>query len=77
MAQLNLYVSEALAVELKQRAERKGVSLSSYVVHQLSQDAAAPGAWPGNFFEDHCGFLQENLEAPADPAPDAVILDAE
>lgn len=76
MAQLNLYVAESVAVDLKQRAVQRGVSLSSYVVHLLKPEnpPGSDAGWPAGFFEERCGFLKEEIPVPADPPPDAVEL---
>lgn len=77
MAQLNLYVTESLASDLKQRADRRGVSLSGYVVRLLkSEEATTPSdGWPQGFFEERCGFLKDEIVPPLDPAPEPVQFD--
>lgn len=71
MAQLNLYVDDALAEQLKQDARREGVSLSSYVSGRI---AARPSScWPEGYFEKFCGFLKghdfpDDIEDPL-PSP--------
>jgi hypothetical protein len=69
MAQLNLYVSEDTAAKLRAEASREGVSLSRYVAALLDSKT---GDWPADFFSARCGFLGEELPAPADPLPEPV-----
>ena len=71
MAQLNLYVTNELAEDLKQQARQAGLPLSRYVVRLLAP--ARQTGWPAGFIEERCGFLVgEDFPEPADPAPEPV-----
>ena len=71
MAQLNLYLPDEEAEQLRAEALKENVSLSRYVAMLLDRKKAA---WPASFFETSCGFMQEEFAAPADPLPEAVDL---
>jgi hypothetical protein len=58
VAQLNLYVEDALAEQLKQDARREGVSLSSYISKKIMAAPKQTG-WPEGYFEAFCGFLKD------------------
>ncbi|MBI2690301.1 MAG: hypothetical protein HYX27_28675 [Acidobacteria bacterium] len=68
MAQLNLYVPDDLAAKLKKEAERAHMSLSGYVVQQLSKDHSDD--YPPGYFERVCGFLKEDFPEILDPPPE-------
>jgi hypothetical protein len=55
MAQLNVYVPDEAAVELKESAKSEGLSLSSYVVKVLTRSKASDG-WPEGYFDQLGGW---------------------
>lgn len=69
VAQLNLYLAEKRIDELRAEAVRQGLSLSRYVAILLDTKRSV---WPADYFTTCCGFLSEDLPAPADPLPEAV-----
>ncbi|HLK63197.1 MAG TPA: hypothetical protein VKU19_07140 [Bryobacteraceae bacterium] len=73
MPQLNLYVSDDLASRLKRDARRAGLPLSRYVASLLA--APAEDVWPESYFEEVCGFLQEELPEPEDRLPETIELE--
>jgi len=70
VAQLNLYVPDELAAQLKRAARRAGLPLSAYVRSVLSK--GSEGRWPAGFFERTCGFLHEPFAEPEDRFPEPV-----
>lgn len=54
MPQLNIYVPQAMARALRQRARREKRSLSALVVGLLDERTAQTG-WPEGFFESIVG----------------------
>ena len=68
MAQLNIYVPDEVAVNLRRLADREGVSLSKYATSLLTRDQ--PSQWPPEFFAETCGFLTEDFPEIEDPAPE-------
>ncbi len=49
MAQLHLYVSDAVAQKLREAAEARGLSLSKYLAEVVQREATL--AWPEGYFE--------------------------
>jgi hypothetical protein len=68
MAQVTLYMPEALLEKLRGRARERGKSLSAYVVEQLERRQSGR-RWPAGF-EDLYGSWEGPLEPPDDPAPE-------
>lgn len=64
MPQLHLYVPEAIAEELRRRADSRGMSLSAFLA-QLVRGAIDQG-WPDGFFQEIAGGWQGE---PLDRAP--------
>lgn len=72
MAQLNLYVPDDVAAQLKQEARKAHLPLSRYLLSRLS--TSADTGWPDGYFETACGFLHEEFPEPADRLPEAIEL---
>jgi hypothetical protein len=53
MAQLNLYLPDALAKDLKRLAKKQGVSLSAYVLKMFGKNKKSE--WRGDFFKSVVG----------------------
>ena len=53
MPQLHLYLSKEVAEEVKRRASKKGVSVSSYLGDLVQNQIT--DKWPENFFADVVG----------------------
>ena len=70
MAQLNLYVPEDLAEELKRAARKARLPLSRYVLSLLSRQSDS--GWPKDYFETACGFLHDDFPEPEDYFPEPV-----
>lgn len=62
MAQLHLYVSDAVADRLRQQADQQGLSLSRYLALLAAKEAG--GGWPEGYFESVIGKWQGDLERP-------------
>jgi hypothetical protein len=64
MPQLHLYVPEALAQKVKQKARQSGLSTSKYLAELIKRDVGA--GWPEAFFTEVVGGWQgEALERPS------------
>jgi len=62
MSQLNLYLPEALASEVRRRAKRLKLSVSKYVASVLERDGNKPGDdWGDAFFTQVAGQWQGEL----------------
>lgn len=68
MAHLNIYVPDELAAELKSKAAKEGLSLSKFVVKQISPKLDHNG-WPEGYFEKIKGILPDDFEEPEDFPP--------
>lgn len=63
MSQLHLYVPDALADELRRRAEARGLSLSRYLAEVVQREIRRD--WPAGFFDRVVGgWSGEPLERP-------------
>ena len=71
MAQLNIYVREKAAENLRAEAAKVGVSLSGYVAMLLDRQR---DTWPEDYFARRCGFLKGEFAVPEDPLPEPVEL---
>lgn len=71
MAQLNLYVPDELAAELKEEAAAKGVSLSRHVQERLQLRQGPAYAFDGKFWEKlgDLGKASADFQAPKRPGP--------
>lgn len=67
VAQLNLYLNEDTAADLKRRANRAGISISAFVARELAPKTESRG-WPKDYFERRCGFLREDIHIESLPA---------
>ncbi|HSK74840.1 MAG TPA: hypothetical protein VLQ45_00150 [Thermoanaerobaculia bacterium] len=69
MTRLQIELPDAMAVELRRRAEGEGVTVSHLIVDLLQRDAGDVGkSWPEGFFERVAGAWQgEPLERPLQP----------
>jgi len=70
VAQLNLYVPDDLADQLKRAARRAGLPLSRYIRSLL--ETGTEEKWPAGFFERTCGFLRGAFPEPEDRLPEPV-----
>ena len=70
MAQLNIYVPDEVAANLRKLADQEGVSLSKYATSLLTQEQ--PSQWPPKFFTETCGFLTGDFLEIDDPRPAAI-----
>ncbi|MBK8997609.1 MAG: hypothetical protein IPM35_17915 [Myxococcales bacterium] len=62
--QLHLYLPDAVAEEVRRRAEARGVSVSRYLAELVAREVH--GGWPDGFFEKVVGKWEgELLERPA------------
>lgn len=68
MAQVTLYIPDALEAELRKGAKRAKKSLSAYVADLASGKPAAK-AWPREFLQTF-GSWEGDLEAPTDLPPE-------
>lgn len=67
MAQLNLYLPDTLAKDLKHLAKKQGVSLSAYVLKMFSKKQKS--GWRGDFFKSVVGgWVGDFPEIPRDAA---------
>lgn len=71
MAQLNLYVPDELAAELKEEAALKGVSLSRLVQERLRQERGPVQAFDQGFWQklSALGKASADFQAPKRPGP--------
>lgn len=65
MAQLHLYVPDAVAEELRQRAEAEGISTSKYLARMVSRQVTQ--GWPERWFERVVGRWAGELERAPTP----------
>jgi hypothetical protein len=72
VAQLNLYVPDDLADDLKRAARKAGLPLSRYIRSLL--ESGTQQKWPAGFLEHACGFLREPFPEPEDHLPEPVDL---
>lgn len=64
MPQLHLYVTNALAQKVKQKAQQSGLSTSKYLAELIKRDVGS--GWPDAFFAEVVGGWQgETLERPS------------
>ena len=70
VAQLNIYVSDEVAANLRRLADQKGVSISKYATSLLTRDQ--PSQWPPDFFTETCGFLTGDFPEIDDPPPQPI-----
>lgn len=49
MSQLHLYVSQSLADEVRNRAEREGLTVSAFLARLVEKEMG--GGWPEGYFE--------------------------
>jgi len=68
VAQITIYVPDAVARRLKREAQRARKSLSAYLTELASRRTAA-GRWPPGFLELQ-GSCKGSLEVPEDLPPD-------
>ena len=68
MAQVTIYLPEALARELKQRSRRAGKSVSSLLA-DLAAGATRTSGWPEGWLQLF-GTLDRDFPAIDDPPPD-------
>jgi hypothetical protein len=74
LAHLNIYVPDELAAELKSKAAKEGLSLSKFVVKQISpqpERELSNNGW-GDYFERIKGILPADFEEPEDPLPEPI-----
>ncbi|MFL6234736.1 MAG: hypothetical protein ACJ76N_16500 [Thermoanaerobaculia bacterium] len=65
MTQIQIELPDEVAVEVKRRAERQGVSAARFVTKLVEREVGKEG-WPKGFFEEVVGGWQgEPLERPA------------
>ena len=74
MAQLNLYVPNALASTLKAEANAARIALSCYVLSLRSarKSSESNSEWPPNYFDRTCGFLTEDIAESTDTLPEPI-----
>ena len=60
--QLNLYVPEKTARQLRARAKARGVPVSKYLASIVVRNAAA--SWPPHYFQNAVGAWQGDLKRP-------------
>lgn len=61
--QLHLHLPDAVAEEVRRRAEARGVSVSRYLAELVTREVL--GSWPDGFFEKFVGKWEGELERPA------------
>jgi hypothetical protein len=71
MPQLNLYVSDAVARDLKRAAKKARKSLSAYVAERLTQKRETASKWPKEFLELE-GSWEGRFPEPSDSPPDEI-----
>jgi len=59
MPQLHFYVADAVAAELRKKAEGKGLSISKYLAEIARREVCSD--WPEGFFEEGIGGWQGSL----------------
>jgi len=69
MAQVTIYIKDALVRAIKRRSEERGTSVSAYLAELAARDLARPTRWPDGF-ADLYGSWQGDFETPDDPPPD-------
>lgn len=62
MPQLHLYVSEDVALSLRERAEARGLSLSKYLAELARREVS--GGWPEGYFTEVAGGWVGDFERP-------------
>lgn len=70
MAQLNVYVPEPLAEEIRRRARRAGKSLSQFISTLVQKQADVKSQWPKRFFTKVIGGWQGKLSTIPRPIPE-------
>lgn len=70
MAQLNVYVPESLAQEIRRRARRAGKSLSQFISALVSKQSEIKPQWPKQFFTTVIGGWQGKLPTIPRPIPE-------
>ena len=70
VAQLNIYVPDEVAANLRRLADQQGVSLSKYATTLLTREQ--PSQWPSEFFAETCGFLTGDFPEIDDPPPQPI-----
>lgn len=68
MPQLHLYVSDDVAIALRERARERGTSLSKLLAEIVTRDARR--AWPEGWVERVAGAWTGPWPAVDDPPPD-------
>lgn len=71
VAQVTIYLPDAVLDKLKQRAKRSGKSLSALVLEIIEQRRAPAKKWPRGFAELY-GSWRGSFPIPEDPPPDEV-----
>jgi len=74
VAQLNLYVPDEVAKELKQHAAAEGKSLSRYVLDRLQESTSQIPAFGPDFWAHlkRLGPVSDDFVAPKRPGPGAL-----
>lgn len=75
MAQVNVYITDSLAAEIRRQARRAGSSLSQYISGLLQRRAAPVSAWPQDFFTAVLGKWQgrfPTIDRPPADEPDVL-----
>ena len=74
MAQVTIYLKEEVHSEIREAAEREGMSLSKWASKHLLT-AAKSGGWPTGFFELFGSVADESFAEPAelDPGDDGEL----
>ena len=70
MAQITLYLPDAIAIRIKQEAKKAHKSLSAYVT-ELASKRVAPSGWPVRFSRLY-GSWRGEFPDLADPPPDDI-----
>ena len=68
MPQLHLYVSDDVAIALRERARERGTSLSKLLAEIVTRDARR--AWPEGWLESVAGAWNGPWPTVDDPPPD-------
>lgn len=72
MPQLHLYVSDAVARRVGERARTAGVPVSRYLATLVSAAVAADDVWPDGWFERFVGAVpgfEAFADDPLEPSP--------